>query len=316
MRILITGINGFVGRHIARDFVQKGHTVYGIGRTKDLSFPTENATIRYCSVDIADHKALSEAVQALWPDTVIHLAAVSEVSACRADISSACDSNIKGTLHLLQTAASMDVPPHLIFVSSGQVYGHADTAHMPLTEDKPLSPENEYAFMKACGEAAVAFYCQQYSVPSTILRPFNHFGPFQKLGFIVPDVCHQIVRIEQGLQDPVVQVGNMDVSRDFLDIRDIVSAYRMASLLSPSGKTYNIASATPTSIRTLVTMLIGLSTVPIEVVSRAGKQRDRDLSCLYGDNSAFCQDTGWSPVYALEESLAYTLAYWRKSPHG
>ena len=178
-------------------------------------------------------------------------------------------------------------------------------------EGTPLRPLNAYAVSKIAQEMLGLQYHLAFGVPVVVVRPFNHVGPRQRLGFVAPDFARQVAEAEAGLRDPVMNVGNLDVSRDFSDVRDIVRGYHLAIVEGQPGEAYNLGSERACSIRELLEILVSHSEVEVEVRQDAARLRPADVPVVVSDCSKFRELTGWRVTIPFDESLADVLAYWR-----
>jgi len=182
---------------------------------------------------------------------------------------------------------------------------------LPQTEESPLRPNNPYAVSKVAQDFLGLQYHLAYGLPVVRVRPFNHTGPGQSPRFVVPAFASQIARIEVGLQEPVLRVGNLDAARDFSDVRDIVRAYHLAVTEGEPGEVYNLASGRPQPVRGLLETLLGYSQVKIRVERDEERSRPVDVPVVYGSAEKFHRQTGWEPQIPFEQTLRDTLEYWR-----
>jgi len=192
----------------------------------------------------------------------------------------------------------------LIHVGTGQVYG-SSPAGQPLREDSLLIPTNAYTASKAAADLALGAF-RDNGLRCIRFRPFNHTGPGQSSDYVVPGFAWQVARIEAGLQPPVIQVGNLDVERDFLDVRDVVSAYARAvrrSSTIPPGTIFNLASGVPRRIQSILDTLIGFARQPITVSQDRARMRPHDVPTFVGDATHARQALDWNPTFALEQTL-------------
>ncbi|MGD1994545.1 MAG: GDP-mannose 4,6-dehydratase, partial [Anaerolineae bacterium] len=179
-------------------------------------------------------------------------------------------------------------------------------------EETPLRPLSPYAVSKVAQDMLGLQYHLAYGIEVVRLRPFNHTGPGQSPRFVVPAFASQVARIEVGLQEPVLFVGNLDVWRDFTDVRDIVRAYVLAATEAKPGQVYNLASGQPQSIREMLESLLDLSPVEIQVEVDPDRYRPADMPVAYGSAEKFHRHTGWEPEIQFEQTLQDVLTYWRK----
>ena len=238
---------------------------------------------------------------------VIHLAGIAVPTIAAADPVSAVQVNILGTATLLVALADRpDV--RLIMASSADVYGVPD--QVPVTEDAPLRPDNVYAATKVAAEALARDASTRRRAPVVVLRPANQNGPRQQPGLAASAFAKQIAEAEAGLAEPIVRHGRLDAQRDFLDVRDMASAYAAALALGEGG-TYNVGSGRATAISEILETLLAMARIPIRAELDPVRVRAGEATRLALDSTRFRQRTGWSPRIALADSLRDTLEYWR-----
>ncbi len=312
MRVLITGSGGFVGQHLRRHLLARTdwvlcHFTYP-NRLGDLNPEREEDHL----VDLRDEARVMEKLRAFAPDAIIHLAGQSHVPSSFADPWATLETNIRGQLNLLEGCARLGLRPRIIVVSSGEVYGRLQADQGPLDETLQLLPENPYSVSKAAQDLMGYQYFISHKLPVIRLRPFNHVGPGQSERFVLPAFAAQIARIEAGLQEPVLRVGNLDAARDFTDVRDVARAYELAVRYAHPGEAYNLASGVPRTIRSMLEMLLSMATVPIRVEPDPARFRPIDTPVLYGNAMKFRGVTGWRPEIPFEQTVADVLAEWRQ----
>ena len=312
-RILITGANGFVGRHLiaalqnsetlqAAEIVAATHSVTEIGsRIEGIG------GIAQVSLDIGDAGATRTLLAAVRPTHIVHLAA--RASGADIDREAVFAVNVEGTRHLLNAARALTVPPRVLLVSTGYVYGNTEAACPARESDPPALPGKfgAYTDSKIAMEAVAA----EYADFAFVVRAFSHTGPGQAPTFAVPAFARQLARIERGEQAAELLVGNLEALRDLLDVRDVVNAYRLLLERGVPGETYNVANGSPVSMRDILDRLRSLCTVPTEVKTDPARLRPADIACSTGDSDKLRTATGWQPHYSLDTTLHDTLAYWR-----
>lgn len=314
MRVLVTGIAGFVGRHLARHLWELGHDVWGVVRPgENIEKPMGNdlPEVSVFPVDITDRVGITDVVRCSQPDAVIHLAAVSSVGLSWTDPTRTFQVNVLGTLALLEAIKESAVDALVVSVGSGEEYGLVLPEDLPITEAHPVQPRNPYAVSKAAQGWLALQYYHKFGVRVVHFRPFNHIGPGQGRGFITSDWASQIAMIERGLQPPVLRVGNLQPRRDYLDVRDVVRAYVLALKYVQPGEIYNLASGRAVSGEELLTRLLSLTNVEVEVVVDAALLRPVDVPIIVGDARKLRQATNWQPRYTLDKTLRDILDYWR-----
>ncbi len=307
MKILVTGANGFVGRHLV-DYLKEGHTIYASGRALT---PPDNLDTLYLNMDITDPSSIKKALKYSTPDVVFHLAAQSTVRLAWEDPVSTVDVNITGTINLLKALRDMMLRTRLITIGSSEEYGLIGKLGEPLTEKHPCLPQNPYAISKFAMGQMVLQLSQKYEMEVIHVRPFNHFGPGQQMGYVVSDFASQIAEIEQKIKPPVLRVGNLNAKRDFTDVTDVVRAYALLMEKSPAAGIYNVCSGIARSAQDILEILINQAKVSIEVVQDASKLRPSEVPLFIGSNAKIYQATTWRPKLEFENSIIKTLNWWR-----
>jgi len=311
--VLITGINGFVGSHLADLLVSEGYSVSGIALTRNLrhlSHVEHQIAIAYG--DIRNAKEVQNVLAEVKPDCIYHLAGSSFVPDAEADPKSVYDVNVLGTLNVLEAARSTHLSAKILIVSSGEVYGYVPEAALPVNEEYPLKPTSPYGVTKACADLLAYQYATAYQMDVIRVRPFNHIGPRQSEKFVCSSFAKQIVEIEQGIRKPILNVGNLEACRDFTDVRDVVRAYRTVLERAQGGEVYNIGSNKAWKIGDIVGILIGASRVKgIELEQQSLRVRPNDIPVMRCDASKVEQAIGWRPEIPIERTLQDLLDYWR-----
>ena len=317
MRALITGLTGFAGSHLADHLLsQPDWQVFGVGLPTDSRRNIAHLGDRVSLVpaDLGDYATTVALLREVAPSHVFHLAAQASVGRAWSDPAATLVNNITAQAHLLQGLVELGQSPRVLIVGSADEYGLVRPDELPITEDTPLRPVNPYAVSKIAQDYLGYQYHLSHQLPVVRVRPFNHIGPRQAPGFVVPDFCRQIARIEAGQQEPRLAVGNLEAYRSFADVRDVVVAYRLALTEGRPGQVYNIGAGEPVSMGDLLTLLLSMSEVPIAVDTDPDRLRPSDIPCLSCDCQRLRRDTGWVPRYTLEQSLQAVLDYWRTSP--
>ncbi len=302
MKAFITGVSGFVGKYLAEHILRNGFDVYGIDR--------KVAEIKGCKIeecDILDKEKLSSVVESAKPDVIFHLAALSSVSKSFETAKETKKVNVEGTRNLFDAVVAAKISPIILVISSLQIYGNPDG--LPIKEDAQLRPASPYAESKAEQERL----CREYSKKLKIIisRSFNHTGPGQSADFVWPSFARQIAEIEAGKRKEL-HVGNLDVERDFSDVRDVVKAYLLAVQKCKPGEIYNICSGKAYNIGKMLDVMRSYSTKKVKVAVDSARVRKEDVPVLYGDNTKFMKATGWKPEIPFEKTLKDILEYWRK----
>lgn len=304
MRVLVTGIEGFVGAHLARELNNRGHEVYGI----HCATPREQPPATLFSCDIRDFNAVRKALEQCRPDWLIHLAGVSSVAEAEKNPFLTCQVNTVGTLKLLIAVHQLMLPCRILLISSADVYGKSDRPHLETDLPQPLTA---YAQSKLLAEELGRLYHQTWDMDIVILRPFSHTGPGQREMFVFAKVASHIARVELGKAEPVLEMGDLEVRRDYTDVRDIVRAYVLALENCPAGETYNVTSGKPVRLREGVEILLELARQEIEIRQGAVEKRAYDIPFLSGSSEKFHRATGWRAEIPLKKTLSDLLEYYR-----
>ena len=289
-RVLVTGVEGFVGGHLARHLASSGHAVVGLHWAEaPAGLPGE-----LHKGDVCDFDATRSLLEKTRPDGIIHLAGISSVVLSESHQTTTYEVNALGTLKLLEAVRQLQLKCRVVLISSADVYGRSNVGR-PLTEDLPSLPLSPYALSKHMTGEAGRFYHRAFGLDVVILRPFSHTGPGQTVAFVFPKVASAIADIERGRAEPVIEMGDLSVRRDYTDVRDVVRAYLLALDRCAAGETYNVTSGKPLVIQEGVDFLCGLASAPVQTRSSAARFRPHDIPLLTGDPSKFQAATGWKP---------------------
>lgn len=312
MRALITGINGFVGGHLAEHLLaETDWQLWGVAREATLAVPALRERVTARSADLMDPAAVHALIDEVQPDMIFHLAAQAHPHTSFRDPSGTLTTNILMQLHLFEAVRAAQIDPTMLIVCTGEEYGAVEPYEIPVNEDTPLRPVSPYAVSKVAQDMLAYQYYVAYKLKAIRVRPFNHTGPRQEDRYAPTAFAHQIARIEAGRQEPVVRVGNLQAQRDFTDVRDIVRAYRLAVEHGEPGAVYNLGTGKPVAIQTILDQLIALSHVTIDVQPDPQRMRPADVPVIACDASRFRRRTGWQPNIPLEQTLRDILDDWR-----
>ena len=292
MKLLLTGADGFVGSALCRE-------------RACIALADEGGNI-----DLRDAERLRRAVARLKPDAVIHLAAQSFVPASFANPRETYEVNFLGTLNLLEALKDAGFTGRLLFVGSGDAYGIVAPEDLPVDEVHPLRPRSPYAVSKVAAEALCYQWSQTEAFEIVMTRSFNHIGPGQSERFVVADFARQVVAIRKGLLSPMIHTGDIDVTRDFTDVRDVVQAYLVLLERGRRGEVYNVCSGREHSIRDVLTELMALAGVVAAVEKDPLRLRGAEQRRVCGSPRKLERDTGWTQRYSLKTSLTDILSDW------
>ncbi|MBI5929067.1 MAG: GDP-mannose 4,6-dehydratase [Chloroflexi bacterium] len=310
LKAIITGATGFVGRYLADYFLSVGsYELYGT--TYNEPTPTE-ATLRKFAdlqnLDVRDKATVQHLIESITPDVIIHLAAQTHVPTSYSDPWATHETNIRGTLNILEAVRLANfMHTRILIISSAHVYGAVKPDALPIRETQPFNPGDPYSVSKVAQDALGLQYFNTYGLNVVRVRPFNHTGPGQTTQFVIPNFAMQIAEIEAGLKPPQLNVGNLEAERDFCDVRDVVRAYHLLTTQGQPGAVYNICSGKPYRLKNLVEQMIALSGKNIEIKIDPSRFRPLDAPIVYGDFSALQHDTGWQPQISIEQTLADVL---------
>jgi GDP-4-dehydro-6-deoxy-D-mannose reductase len=313
MRVLITGITGFAGSHLA-DFLstQKGVEIHGIHRWRsNRELIAHHTDIHLHECDLADYVSVHRVLAAVRPDRVFHLAAQSFVPTSWVAPSETLFLNVHSQLHLFEAARQIGLTSRFQIAGSSEEYGLVHPSEAPIREDNPLRPLSPYGVSKVAQDLLAYQYHASYGTDAVRTRGFNHTGPRRPPVFVASNFAWQIARIEKGVQPPVIEVGDLTSVRDFTDVRDVVRAYWKLLERGEAGEVYNVCSGNGVPLREIAARLLALAGVRAEVRVDPDRLRPADIPVLVGDNSRLRRATGWEPRIGLQQTLRDLLDYWR-----
>jgi GDP-4-dehydro-6-deoxy-D-mannose reductase len=322
VRVLVTGIAGFAGSHLAEALAARGDVLSGLVEPgtslRNLKpalerFPGALAPDRLPEVDLRDGEAVGAAVRDLRPDAVLHLGAVAYVPYAVAHPEETFAVNVGGTRHLLEAVARHRPRARTLVVTTSDFYRLAPDGREAMDEEHPIQPRNAYAASKAEADRLAAEQAAA-GLPVVRLRPFNHTGPRQEPRYVCSDFARQVAEAEAEHREPVIRVGNLDVWRDFSDVRDIVRGYILALERGRPGSAYNLCAGLAVSIREIVDRLVGMARRSIRVEVDPARWRPADTPWFLGDGARASRELGWTPAIPLEQTLRDLLDFWRAGP--
>ena len=348
MRVLITGITGMAGSHLAEYCLGRGDLeVYGTyrwrsrfdnlaelerqgrlsylaggGNVVDIprlrsvvdaaaSAPESSRNVQMLVAELSDASSMRRLVAAVRPDRIFHLAALSFVPGSWNAPAETFDVNVIGQINLFEGIREAGLDPLVHIAGSSEQYGLVHESEVPMKESNPFRPLSPYAVSKVTQELLAYQYHRSHGLRAVVTRGFNHTGPRRGEIFVTSSFAKQIAEIEKGKRPPVIEVGDLTSKRDWTDVRDTVRAYWLALEKGVPGEVYNVGSGECRSIGEMLEVLLGLTDVKVEVRQEASRMRPSDVKILWSDPSKFRAATGWEPTIPFETTMRDLLEYWR-----
>jgi GDP-4-dehydro-6-deoxy-D-mannose reductase len=315
MRVLITGLTGFVGSHLADHLVARGDVeVHGTYRWRSRMDNVEQlrGRVQFVECDLRDAGAVRRMLAQVRPARVFHLAAQSYVPTSWLSPSETITGNVLQQLNLFEAARDMGLDARFQIAGSSEEYGRVLPDEVPIREENPLRPLSPYAVSKVTQDVLAYQYWMSHRLHTVRTRGFNHTGPRRGEVFVTSNFAKQIAEIEKGVREPVIWVGNLEAIRDFTDVRDMVRAYWLALEHGEPGEVYNIASGRGYTIRQVLDTLLDLAHVKVEVREDPARLRPSDVQVLLGDASRLHRISGWEPTIPFDVTMKDLLEYWRQ----
>jgi GDP-4-dehydro-6-deoxy-D-mannose reductase len=314
MRVLVTGVSGFVGGHLAEHLVESGDLVVGLSASgcwpSELAHLAQQVRIERCDLAAVDGAELAALVARKQPEVIYHLAAQANPQASITDPRGTWALNLGGALNLLEAAKGSGLKPRVVLVGSGVCYGNPAPEHLPVTESCPLRPNNPYSASKAAADLLGIQHYLTHGTDVVMVRPFNHAGPRQSSTYVLSALARQVAEVEAG-RKARVEVGNLDVVRDFTDVRDVVRAYRLLAERGAPGEIYNLGTGQGVKLSDALDTLTVQAHAPIAVHVDPARVRPVDQPLLVADANKLRRATGWAPRFSISRTLADMLEYWR-----
>ncbi len=313
--ILITGITGFAGSHLA-EYILKNDlgTVFGTVRGKTSDFSNLSQIIDKVKIfecDIADPFVIRDVVQEVQPDRIFHIAAQAFVPTSWKAPQETYATNLLGSMNLFEAVRSSHLNPRIQIAGSSEQYGMVLPSEVPVTEDTPFRPLSPYAVSKCAMDLMGYQYFKSFGLKVFRTRAFNHEGPRRGEVYVTSNWCKQVVDIERGKKAPEIFVGNLESYRDFTDVRDMVRAYWLATEKGDPGEAYVISSGQKMQMKELLDLIVSKSKVKAKVTQDPKRMRPSDVPLLLGDSTKFRQKTGWKPEIPFDQTIQDLLDYWR-----
>ena len=305
-KILILGINGFVGHYLAKEFTNSGYAVLG----SDIAvsgFDSFNGEYYQC--DLCNYNNVKTILEISKPTHIVNLAAVSSVGLSWKMPQKTIEVNVCGTLNILEALKELSQTPRVLLVGSSEEY---EVSSMPINEKFPLNANNPYGISKLMQDNFSQIYIEHYGMKIYRVRPFNHTGIGQNKSFVLPDLCKQVAEIEKSAKPGNIKVGNLSAKRDFSDVRDIVKAYRLIIESDLSDMVFNVGSGLSYSLQELLEYIISLSNQNISIEVDQERFRPIDTPIICCDNSLIKKTLNWKPVYTIFETLKDMYMFYNK----
>jgi GDP-4-dehydro-6-deoxy-D-mannose reductase len=314
MKVLVTGITGFVGSHLAELLLSENFDVYGTIRWRSRLDNIQHIKdqLKLIETDLRDAHSTVRVIKECQPDCIFHLAAQSFVHSSFHAPQDTLMTNVLGTVNLLEAVRSSNINPVIQIAGSSEEYGLVHEDEIPIKETNPLRPMSPYAVSKVAEDRLGYQYHKTYGMKIIITRAFNHTGPRRGDVFVTSNFSKQIAEIEKGKKKPVIEVGNLESKRDFTDVRDVVKAYLLTIEKCKPGEVYNICSGRARSIKSVLDLLKSMSTKEFSITTDPTRIRPIDVPLLLGDCTKFMKETGWKPTIPFEKTMEDLLNFWRE----
>jgi GDP-4-dehydro-6-deoxy-D-mannose reductase len=341
LRVLITGVTGFAGSHLAEYLLERGDVeVYGACRWRSrldnlsdlarqgrlnrrgldalvndaaqLREMADSNALNLLQGDMADPYQMKTLLEVVKPERIFHLAAQSFVPTSWSAPAETFYINTVGQIHLFEAVRAAGIDPLIQIAGSSEEYGLVHPDEVPMKESNPLRPLSPYAVSKVAQELLAYQYHQSYGLKTVVTRGFNHTGPRHGPVLSCSSFARQIAEIEADLAPPVLYVGDLTTRRDWVDVRDVARAYWLALERGLPGEVYNVGSGTTRTIQSMLDLLLSLSSVKVEVRQDPARLRPSDVPILWADDSKFRARTGWEPQIPFERTMRDLLDDWRE----
>jgi len=316
MKILITGVTGFAGSHLADYLLEEVPEAEITGlyrwRSRRENILHLEGRVALAECDIRDATATRDVVEDLRPDYIFHLAAQSFVPTSWRAPQESLSTNILGQLNIFEAVRKARLDCRIQVAGSSEEYGMVHPGEIPITEEQPLRPLSPYAVSKVAQDALAYQYFMSFGMKTIRTRGFNHTGPRRPSVFVCSDFARQVMEISLEMRPPVIRVGNLEARRDFTDVRDTVRGYWMALSRGEPGQVYNVASGSSWAISEVLDKLLELAGVTVRIERDPDRMRPSDVPRLEGDSRRLREATGWKPTIPFERTLSDLLDYWRE----
>jgi len=312
MKALITGVTGFIGSYLAEYLLAKGMNVYGTFHREsieDIAHLKDKIILSKC--DVRDQATVQKIIKKSNPDFIFHLAAQSRPDISWKNPVETMETNVMGTVYVFESVRQLGLDPKILVTGSSAEYGLIGENEPPIKEDHPLLPVSPYGVSKVAQGLLAYQYFKNYGMKTIRVRIFGATGP-RKVGDACSDFAKQIVKIECGKAEPIIRVGNLEVKRDLMDVKDTLEAFWLLMENGKIGDVYNICSSKAIKIGDILNKFLEISGRSVKIEVDPKKLRPSDEPIVVGDSSKIRKDCGWMPTIPIEKTLEDTLNYWRK----
>ncbi len=312
-KVLITGISGFVGSHLAEYLVSQNFDVSGFAHPDHAKDNLKSilGKIDLHNINLLDFENIKDSFKKNKYDLIFHLAAFSSPPQSFKNPQETLTNNIIAQVNLLETIIALNSEASILIVGSADEYGDVLEKNLPIVEETELKPTSPYAVSKLTQDYLGLQYHLSHNLKVVRVRPFNHIGPRQSEAFVVPSFAKQIAQIEKTGKEGTINVGSLDTYRDFTDVRDMVKAYLLALEKGDSGDVYNIGSGQVYKIEEILNILLSFTETKIKVKQKQELVRKKDIKLISCDFSKFKIKTGWNPEIPINKTLLDTIEYER-----
>jgi len=308
---LVTGANGFIGRHLTNELADDDNIVYGISRRIPDDFIVEHPDIKYEQCNLIDHASVFETLKRIRPDCIFHLAAESSVASSWKSPINIMNNNILSQINVFEAIRELELSTRIIIACSSEEYGLVQESDIPVNEKCCFNPVSTYAVSKIAQDMLAFQYYKSYNMDIIRVRSFNVEGTGRPPNYSLSSFASQIAEIEKGVGKNTILVGNLNVKRDYTDVRDAVKAYHQVAIKGKSGSVYNLCSGKAHSLRDLLDFLVSLSNIQIKIEVDKNRFRPSDIPLMLGDNTKIKTEIGWTPEIDIHDTLVDLLNYWR-----
>ncbi len=306
---LVTGAEGFIGSHLVKFLHAKGWPVIGSYLNNVVHVFPKLRNVQFVACDLRNGQRVSQVLAEHQPTHIFHMGAQSLPTASWADPVTTFESNIMGSLYLLEGVRHMKRRAVIVSACSSAEYGNVPPSAVPVREEQPLHPLHPYGISKVCLDLLAREYFLDYKIPAVNIRLFNTTGP-GKINDAPSDFVRQVARIKKGLQAPVIEVGNLNPRRAFLDVQDAVRGFYLAAMKGKHGESYNLCATRTYRIHEVLDLAVRLAGIKAEIRPAARLMRPSDEKIIFGSTEKIRRDTGWKPLSSIENTLQSMLDYW------